>query len=224
MTNYLIKVNKAGFGNQLLNTVSALTELEQKAENCTFCTKNIFINTLIKNSQFQKKYKYFTGKLQLSECLINLDRHIIIKHFHFTNETKRKNRIAVHFRGGDFKVWKPHSVMNKDFFLNSLYDTGIDLFTDDRNSSEYRSIKKSIKDNYIDVREFKGSMFSDFLNLCRYEKIIASPSTFSLCAAMLSGAEIVFSKQYAETEMKLGSSFWTNVLCDKVSGVKVLLA
>jgi hypothetical protein len=127
-----------------------------------------------------------------------------------------KNSTAIHFRGRDFAKWKPHSIISKNFFIDQIEsippDRFLMLFTDDPLHETVVSIEDYIKSKQGLYCKFQGSSYSDFSLLSRSNRIIASPSTFSLCCALFGGKQIVMPKCYAEHEAGMGAPFWKRLI------------
>jgi hypothetical protein len=205
---FLLKAS-GGFGNQLLNYIDAV----QKYPECDFITRNNELRLIQRNpatsfSLFSKKEKW-----QLSEVLFDKKKIKLDKVFWISDQKKRKKTVAFHFRGGDFFQWKKHSIIPAIFFIDNikLYKgCFIELYTDDRGHPIYREIVNFCHSNKIQYREVNGNTFHDFLSLTTANTIIASPSTFSLTAAVLGSGRIVFPHNYAMIE-KETSGFWRSV-------------
>jgi hypothetical protein len=164
--------------------------------------------------------KIFRLPLLLSETLfvrqeIELERYLAV----VPQSEISRNTVAIHFRGTDFKLWKAHSIISHDYFVNSIAKLNgyncINLFSDDHNHPTVREIQRFATENKWNLLTFSGCQYSDFSLLCRADAIVASPSTFSLCAAILGGKQIVFPNSYAIREANNGSNFWVDLVSGK---------
>jgi hypothetical protein len=174
-------------------------------------------STYIKKKSRTKFGPRLRRNWQLSEVVfapkcIEIDKYFVTKH-ELQEEDITCETATIHFRGTDFAQWKAHAIIEPDFFLDALerYCASvkrINLVTDDPEHTNINEITTSLRSTGIQVSIFSGSQHSDFMRLLMSDWIIASPSTFSLSAAILGGRKIIYPKKYAEIEAKAGACFW----------------
>jgi len=183
------------------------------------------IQMVIRDAELMRVYKQpynratgrFSERLLLSEALYRPGCVDPKRYFYHPKPTEIMQDVtAFHFRGRDFSAWKSHSILDPDFFIDILIrDEGRRrhwMFTDDREHETVQRVEKFARQNGGDLRIFEGSTYSDFSLLARSGTIVASPSTFSLCAALLGAGKIVFSRTYALAEGENGSEFWERLI------------
>lgn len=121
------------------------------------------------------------------------------------------NSVALHFRGTDFLEWNPVALMNADFYMESIYTLGlshldINIFSDDLESTTVRHLVKYLPKSRIFP---KSSLANTFSALSQHGHIIASPSTFSLWAALLgSPSSLTISRKWIDAMVNAGDNFW----------------
>jgi hypothetical protein len=213
----LIPKSRAGFGNRMLNLIDALTQVNKLETEIIIRDKELIRFYLQPNT---RPTGVFRQPLLLSEALyrpscINPKKFF----FHAPDPEIIHDVVSFHFRGRDFSAWKPHSILKPKFFIDALKhyekDRQFWMFTDDREHETVRKVEEFAEKNSTDLRIFEGSAYSDFSLLARSGKIVASPSTFSLCAALLGAGKIVFSRDYAKAEAEGGSEFWARLMASE---------
>lgn len=219
----LPKANE-GFGNRMLHLIDALTQVaDQKTQILTFDRELLRVYRQ-PNARPTGRFKQ---PLLLSEALFR-EKCIDPKEFffHASGSEIMHDVVSLHFRGRDFSAWKPHSVLKPNFFIDAITHTEkgrkVWMFTDDRQHETVLGVEKFVKKNGIDLHIFEGSAYSDFSLLARSSQIFASPSTFSLCAALLGAQKITFPLEYAKIEKEKGSIFWARLMAgEKPAHVKI---
>ena len=205
---------RAGLGNNLLRFIDLLTIYNDKKKFkvftnhqkiTRFCKPQIIGSRGFKNRQ----------KLLLSETLYRKDKIDLNLHFNVVSKKEiDKNILGIHFRGTDFERWKKHSIIPPSFFIKATkkfnYYKKIYLVTDDINHINVKELLNSEFFRRKSIFCFSNSEYSDFSILSRTHRIIASPSTFSLCASIFGPKNIIYPKIYAELEIK--SPFWRCLL------------
>ena len=211
-----IKFNymRAGLGNNLLRLIDLITIYKDNIK-IKINTNNIKISRFCKPNILGSKGKENRKNLLLSETLFRKEKIDLDLYFNTVKtHTTKEDILGIHFRGRDFVKWKKHSIIPPSFFLDSLEQfnnySKIYVVTDD---PTHNNIKELMSSNIFigkSVFLFSNSEYSDFAILSRTNKIIASPSTFSLCASMFGPKDIVYPKKYATLEQN--SPFWTNLI------------
>jgi len=126
------------------------------------------------------------------------------------NET----RVGVHFRGKDFKVWDPKSLLDASYYINSIKfvveelkeNFNLTLYSDDNRLDSFKSVIGWLDNNKIGYTrgEYTDRFNSDnwgqmdFFNLSQCDYIISSPSSFCITAAMCGrkNKKIIHSKEW----------------------------
>ncbi|EKO35987.1 hypothetical protein B273_0614 [SAR86 cluster bacterium SAR86E] len=211
---FLIDGLSGRFGNKFLQHIDALNYIADREG--TIVSNDIDCRRFLKNTSKKFDFK-LKQKWQLSEVLFH-EKPIDIPSYFITAESlfeKPANYIALHFRGTDFSQWKKHSIIKEDFFIDSIpsdYTDTIFLVTDDSHHSIVQAIVETLVSRGLKILLVSGNPFSDFIMLMRAKKIIASPSTFSLAAAILGSKKIIYPQKYAAIEGKNGNLFWAKNL------------
>jgi len=213
-TAYRLPKSGAGFGNRLLNLVDALGQVAGSQAEITTTDRELL---RVYKEPVTRHAQRFPAPLLLSETLFRRPEIDLSRHLRMAPAGEISQRtVAIHFRGGDFTLWKSHSVISAEFFISNLAqleDTvRIHLFTDDHNHATVKGIMRFAELTGRTIYVFHGCLYSDFSLLCRVNRIIASPSTFSLCAALLGGRNITFPTSYAEREALDGAEFWARLV------------
>jgi len=211
---FLIDGLSGRFGNKFLQHIDALSYVADQGgivvsrdEDCRRFLKN-------RSSKFDLKIK---RKWELSEVLfhkkpINIASHFLTAATLFQNDSEY---FALHFRGTDFSQWKKHSIIREDFFINSVppgYTGQVVLVTDDSRHHIVAAVMKGLAERGIKSLLISGNPYSDFIMLMRAKKIVASPSTYSLAAAILGSKNLVYPREYATVEAENGNLFWAKNL------------
>lgn len=210
----LLPSSRAGFGNRLLNLIDALTQ--SSGLNAKIVTRDREL-ARIYNRTYSRPLETFRQPLLLSEALYR-PGCIDPKDFFFHPKATEISHdvTAFHFRGRDFSAWKAHSIQKPEFFIQALEQAEEGhkfwMFTDDPEHKTVKTVEQFSKQYGKNLLTFRGSPYSDFSLLTRAGKIFASPSTFSLCAALFGAAKIVFSRDYANIEAKAGVGFWSHLI------------
>lgn len=205
---------RAGIGNNLLRFIDLLT-IYSGNKNYKVFTNHFRLSRFCKPQIIGSKGIKNKKKLLLSETLnkkmkIDLDSYFNL----VSNNEIDKNILGVHFRGTDFERWKKHSIISPNFFIKSIekfnHYKKIYIVTDDSNHINIKTLINSeiLKKKYVLC--FSNSEYSDFSILSRTHKIVASPSTFSLCASIFGPKDIIYPRIYANLEKN--SPFWKGLL------------
>lgn len=134
----------------------------------------------------------------------------------------QQNTCAVHFRGTDFHHWNPNSILDSEYYLNSieetkeLVDTYI-LFTDDYSLDSFNKVEEYLKSNNMNYflgknTKDRRNYISDFSNMSECDYIISSPSTFCISAGFVGkNKKIIHSKKWIESRVKEDDKFWVDL-------------
>tara|TARA_R100000008_G_scaffold1988_1_gene1640 strand:- start:2828 stop:3544 length:717 start_codon:yes stop_codon:yes gene_type:complete len=129
---------------------------------------------------------------------------------------------AIHFRGTDFHQWNPDSILDTEYYLQSIEETksAVDhyiLFTDDKSLKSYSAVVKYLRDNSLSLQFNTGSpkrsqYAEDFVAMCGSDYIISSPSTFCISAGFIGKQKkIVHSKEWILGRMEKQDKFWIDL-------------
>ena len=213
--HYKIKPISGGLGNRFLSVLGVLGDLERRhGTGFSYSILDTILRTL-NLQQSPKSPRTMISGLQTGSAIFSNDIIVIDEHFVCAHHKSSEGSVGVHFRGGDFAVWKPHSIIPAGYFIENIQRLGskkISLCSDDAMHPVYLAIKKWLTDNEYDIIIFGKSMLEDVYALADCTHIVASPSTFSLTAAILGGKNITFPHQFAEIEALEGDLFWRYVL------------
>lgn len=215
MTNvFTLPRIRAGFGNKILSLMDALAQCVNTSD--VIATRDHELLRVYRGASNSSGAKPFPHALQLSETLFRNPSIDLSQHFFVVPEEEViPDTLALHFRGRDFAAWKPHSIIETEFFIRQIEtvnrEVNIWLFSDDWDHAVVRMIEAHATEDKRTLLRFNGSMFSDFSMLARASQIVASPSTFSLCAGILGGKRIIFPRNYAEVEARAGVEFWSRL-------------
>jgi hypothetical protein len=97
------------------------------------------------------------------------------------------NTVGVHVRGGDYKIYPKHNIINQQYYINStnlFKNSKFYAVTDDNNYAN-QLLPENVK--IIDG----GSEIGDFLFLTRCKNLIISNSTLSLFASYFNKKDII---------------------------------
>lgn len=131
-------------------------------------------------------------------------------------------QVGIHFRGTDFFLWNPKSILSSEYYLNSINvcldsfkDLEFVLFTDDYNLESFKSVLTFINKNKIKYRmgmfQKTGNFLDDFIDLASCDTIISSPSTFAISAGMIGNSRIIHSKEWIKHRVNENDKFWVDV-------------
>lgn len=147
--------------------------------------------------------------------------------FSSDKQNEPHNRVALHFRGGDFQSWKPSYVMDAAFYRKVLEHLDlpaeyVDLYTDDTNHPTVIELKKLDMVGAIYCSKDFGV---DFWKLSQYRTIVISPSTFAVWASILGVRKsIYYNKNWFLRDVS-HETFWRKFtenqgnLADRVIGI-----
>jgi len=134
----------------------------------------------------------------------------------------RHNQVGIHFRGTDFFRWNPKSILDSDYYLDSIKlcldsfdELEFVLFTDDHNLESLKTVLSFLKSNNIKHRmglsQITGNFLDDFIDLASSDTIISSPSTFAISAGMIGNSRIIHSKKWIEHRISENDKFWVDL-------------
>lgn len=218
-----------------------------KFPSCGFGNRLIYYFNLRKEANNQKcdyfsvpweGYQYFDGNMlgtfPPNEKYTTLDFCLGDK-FYSDDKTKTRDifklknipnvpadTCAIHFRGSDFFTWNPKSILNVEYYYDSI-DIIKDkiknfvLFTDDENLKSYNEIKNFLEKNNInffvgDNTSNRQNYINDFSYMSECDWIISSPSTFCICAGFIGKKKnIIHSKEWVEYRIESEDKFWIDL-------------
>ena len=102
---------------------------------------------------------------------------------------------AIHFRGTDFHSWNPDSILDSNYYLESLDSVRNEIsnciiFTDDPNLKSYQDTINFLSKEKIpfllgENTSNRLNYIKDFAIMSECDYIISSPSTFNICAGFV---------------------------------------
>lgn len=122
--------------------------------------------------------------------------------------------IAIHFRGKDFHVWDPKSILSLDYYIegiNEFENVKFKLFTDDLSMFTYNEVKKYLTEKGLEYELGDiNDLVKDFISMSYCDGIISAPSTFSIAAGFCGkeNKKIIHSKNWVDYQMEKGDKFW----------------
>jgi len=243
---FVIKNISAGrFGNKLFyynNLVQVSAHFGLKYSAPRFHNDDIFLfsnsnaehivqTNLDVDSDFliaNKNNKIENNNYNLKRCLGDLffvyDSLATNKIFEFKPELIPENDnhtvVAIHFRGTDFNLWDPKSILDYTYYLNSIElilneskNVKFKLFTDDTNLQSYKICIQYLNEQKLDYSLGNiNNLTDDFIDISYSDVIISSPSTFSITAGFCGkpNKKIIQSKFWVDYQCNNGDKFWIN--------------
>lgn len=130
--------------------------------------------------------------------------------------------VGIHFRGGDFHNWNPESILDYQYYINSIESIHEEnnkyyLFTDDVTLESYKKVIKYFNDKKLNysfgIATFGEYHFiEDYNQLCECDLIISSPSTFSICAGFMGKDKLsIHSEKWVNSRCEKNDKFWLGV-------------
>jgi hypothetical protein len=138
------------------------------------------------------------------------------------NFDNNHKQVGIHFRGTDFVQWNPKSILDSDYYLDSLkmcLDSSDELefvlFTDDHKLESFNNVLSFLESNNIKHRfglsQITGNFLDDFIDLASSSIIVSSPSTFAISAGMIGNSRIIHSKKWIEHRISENDKFWVDL-------------
>ena len=127
---------------------------------------------------------------------------------------KDKVTIAIHFRGKDFHVWNPKSILSLDYYIeaiNEFENVKFKLFTDDLSMFTYNEVKKYLTEKGLEYELGDiNDLVKDFISMSYCDGIISAPSTFSIAAGFCGkkNKKIIHSKNWVDYQCGKNDKFW----------------
>lgn len=140
---------------------------------------------------------------------------------------RNTTQIAVHIRGGDFKVWQNgRAILPFEYYKSALDYIGVTfdpyiktvyVATDDTSLEVYQRVVDYIVNHPNLVRMFStGNEQEDFERIASAQHVVSSPSTFAITASMFhSGTyhkRIYHSREWVEEQANRNDQFWVDIL------------
>lgn len=132
-------------------------------------------------------------------------------------EIREKKQVAIHFRGTDFHSWDTNAIMGPKYYEKAIHEIlgkyssnqlDLKVFTDDPQHETVRTVAK-IFGELVSIS--KASAKQDFLEMCKSDIIIHSPSTFSFWASLLGERkENIYSKTWLDYKTMKHDKFWSD--------------
>jgi len=216
--HYKIEPISGGLGNKFLSVLGILSDLNFRyGTDYTYSISDPVLRLLNLQQEYKFNrlpYRKLSG-VEIGNVIFTNNPVSVNKHFICVEQDCKNSILGVHFRGGDFATWKPHSIIPLDYFIDNIKRLGIRkiiLCTDDSNHAIYNDLKAWLILNKYKVLILGKGMIEDLYALASCNYIVASPSTFSLTAAILGSKNIIFPKKFADKEALDGVLFWKNLL------------
>ena len=157
------------------------------------------------------------GEYFFESCYVHPKELIRFKDKNFVLQATTKPRVAIHFRGTDFQTWNPKAIMDYQFYLSALEfidselegtNFDVSIFTDDPfNDLILKLLTCKYNPKVVNLGrdlEFKSILGSDY--------IVASPSTFSIWAAILSNnSKLILSYKWMKDKVEMNDNFFKNL-------------
>jgi len=129
---------------------------------------------------------------------------------------------AVHFRGTDFHSWNPDSILDSNYYLESLDSVKGEIsncivFTDDAGLKSYQDTinflsKEGIPFLLGENTSNRLNYIKDFAIMSECDYIISSPSTFNICAGFIGKKKrIIHSNSWVKDRVSKEDKFWTDL-------------
>ena len=161
----------------------------------------------------------FSEKLKL---ISDNKKTFVFQYILTKNFDNNHKQVGIHFRGTDFFQWNPKSILDSDYYLDSIkmcLDSSDELefvlFTDDHNLESFNNILSFLKSNNIKHRcglsQITGNFLDDFIDLASSSIIVSSPSTFAISAGMIGNSRIIHSKKWIEHRISENDKFWVDL-------------
>lgn len=181
-----------------------------------------------------KEYAFGNDDYKMGPCMGNLffeyDSLSTNKLFSFKEqysqvENNGKKKVGIHFRGTDFQLWDPKSILPYKYYIESVKyilqdlkspDEELEFFmcTDDLNMESFHKTLDFLKNEKQDVKTgLVNDMMHDFINLSYCDIIVSSPSTFSTAASLCGKRDkrIIQSKIWVDYQVANKDLFWIGV-------------
>lgn len=212
-----------GFGNRIIYYFNLRQEAYKKNDNF-FCIP-------------WDGYQHFEGNLLGSLTTQNIenfdfclgDRFFGYSELSTRDIFKLKNksfvgddRCAIHFRGTDFHKWNPESILDSEYYINSIKEIEKDvenfyIFTDDQNLKSFQNAIKYLQNkkvNHIfgENTSDRNKYIQDFAIMSECDYIISSPSTFCISAGFIGkNKKIIHSKKWIDSRINKEDKFWVDL-------------
>ena len=213
-----------GFGNRFLYYYNLRQEAHQRASDY-FCVPwaghTLFEGSLLGN--YTPGASYETFKFCLGEKLYDYGQLSTRDIFKLKNAPEVQDGVcAVHFRGTDFHQWNPESILDSDYYLESVESlketsSGFILFTDDENLPSYQAVLNYIKAEKLpflmgDNSADRNCYMKDFSIMSECDSIVSSPSTFAIAAGLIGKhKKIIHSKKWVTGRVAKADKFWVDL-------------
>lgn len=160
-------------------------------------------------------------------------RTLVKNNFQLCSAHKREYRpfihIVFHLRGTDFAQWNPDAILDLDYYRGAyellaaeLGEHDFRITTDDSNHPALADLTFFLKSRgrLIQAPRCSKPFECDFAAMAQADFLIASPSTFSLSAALLGRPRVVQSARWVEDRIAEGEEFWIRVKSDDLLGYR----
>lgn len=142
--------------------------------------------------------------------------------FQLKNKKNISDNTAIHFRGTDFFLWNPDSILSEEYYINSIEETkkiteNYIIFSDDLSLKSYLNVIKYLKQNSLSFSFGQNtnnrSMFiEDFCLMAECDNIISSPSTYCISAGFIGkNKKIIHSEQWIKSRILENDNFWIDL-------------
>lgn len=144
-------------------------------------------------------------------------------------ESMPVTHLVFHLRGTDFAQWNPDAILDLDYYRDAyellvaqLGDHDFRITTDDPHHpalAELSAFLKS-KGRLINSPRCLAPFECDFAAMTEADFLIASPSTYSLSAAILGQPRVVQSARWVESRIAEGEEFWARLKSNDLVGYR----
>lgn len=216
---------ECGFGNKILYYFNLRQEADLRKENF-FCIPwdghQIFEGDLLgkqNNSEKASNLNFCLGEKFFLYNRLSTREVFKIKNVKIIKEKS----CGIHFRGTDFHIWNPDSILDAGYYLNAIEEiiNFVDifyLFTDQKSLNSYQKVLNYLKTkNNIKVVEGenisnRNYFIEDFKTMSECDILISSPSTFCISSGFIGkNKKIIHSNKWIENRIKQNDKFWVDL-------------
>ena len=244
---FLLNNGPGRFGNHIYN-LFYLQTLSKRSGHDLWLRKSNYLNNYFDiktkgnySKSYFKRYKILTNKNLTSDLDLKFnfilkppllgdhffsfldDLNIELKSKYSTGRIKESCfNVAIHFRGGDFKIWDKNSILEIEYYQRSLdyvlsENKNIELFvyTDDPKLESYIKFLDYLKLKKLTyyIGHLDNHFIYDFKEISECDCIISSPSTFCIWASVLGNKKksIIHSEKWVNYRVNKYDKFWSNM-------------
>lgn len=151
---------------------------------------------------------------------------------HHLRPDQPASQVVLHLRGSDFAQWKPGSILGEQYYREALdyldaegfADSQVRVCTEDRSHPAFEPLVRRLRkqERLVESDNCLNPFSCDFASLIQADRIVSSPSTFAITAAMLGGVSVIHSEKWVDSRIADGDRFWERVRSKDLVGYEVL--